>query len=318
MTRNDVKIVIVGRNGQLAWELQRALASLGSVTSVGRPEVDLTNPDSVRTAVRELRPDVLVNAAAYTSVDLAESEPEIAMKTNVEGPRALAEEAKKIGSLLVTYSSDYVFDGKKAISYTESDAPNPLNTYGASKLAGDRAVEDTGGAYLIFRTSWVYGARGKNFLNTILKLGAEREELRIVDDQVGAPTWSREIAIATGRVVQNVLGTSGSASKYPAEKLGARRGIYNMTAGGRVSWHGFATAILEEAKKHAISPKPVARIVAIPTSEYPTPARRPTNSSLANEKLKEVFGTSLGDWRDSVTRVIEQIAQQHDPIHQQR
>jgi len=315
MSGPELKIVIVGRNGQLAWELRQVLASLGSVRCVGRPELDLTDLNSVRTGIGRLRPGVLVNAAAYTAVDQAESEPEAAMKANAEAPRVLAEEAKKLGALFITYSSDYVFDGGKATPYLESDAPNPLNEYGASKLAGDHAVEAVGGAYLIFRTSWVYGLRGKNFLNTILKLASEREELRVVDDQFGAPTWSREVARATRQIIEHLAAETSLPVGGPlAETLGARCGIYNMTAGGSVSWHGFATAIVEEAGKRRMSQGRLARIVPIPANQYPTPARRPQNSRLSNEKLLRMFGVSLPSWRESLACVMRDIAEQREAM----
>jgi dTDP-4-dehydrorhamnose reductase len=310
MKRPDLKIGIVGRNGQVAWELREVLASLGSISCVGRPELDLNDLDSVRAGVRRLHPDVLVNAAAYTAVDQAESEPDVAMKANVEAPRVLAEEAKRVGALLINYSSDYVFDGEKTDPYLEADEPNPLNVYGGTKLAGDRAVEVVDGAYLILRTSWIYGLRGKNFLNTILKLAAEREELGIVDDQVGAPTWSRDIARATGQIIAHLAAEPDLPGRESlAEKLGDRRGIYNMTAGESVSWYGFATAIVEEAEKRRSSQHRLARIVPILTSQYPLPARRPKNSRLANEKLQQTFGVSLPSWRKSLAAVVEEIAE---------
>jgi dTDP-4-dehydrorhamnose reductase len=308
MKRPELKIMIVGRNGQVAWELREALASLGSVSCVGRPEFDLTDTEGLRNGVRELRPDVLVNAAAYTAVDQAESEPTAAMKANAEAPAVLAEEAKELGALFVSYSSDYVFDGEKKSPYTECDVPNPINVYGATKLAGDRAVEAVGGAYLIFRTSWVYGSRGKNFLNTIMKLAAEREELRIVDDQIGAPTWSREIARATTEVIKQLTAeTPMHGSERVSEVLGARRGIYNMTANGSVSWFGFATAIVEELSKKRKRQGGLAKVVPIPASQYPTLARRPQNSKLSNDKLKTVFGVSLPCWQESTVNVVGEL-----------
>jgi dTDP-4-dehydrorhamnose reductase len=311
----ELKIVIVGRSGQVAWELRRALASLGLVSCVGRPEFDLADLDSVRAGLRQVQPDVIVNAAAYTAVDQAESEPEVTMQVNADAPRVLAEEAKRLCALFITYSSDYVFDGAKAGPYTESDLPNPLSVYGASKLAGDRAVESVGGAHLIFRTSWVYGSRGKNFLNTILKLAAERGELKLVDDQVGAPTWSREIARATAEIIAHLAGeTSLPGSGRMADVLGERRGIYNMTAGGSVSWCGFATAIVEELSKQRTRQSGLARVVPIPASQYPTPARRPQNSRLSNEKLRQTFGVALPSWRESLACVMGEMAGQHEAM----
>ena len=315
MKRSDLKIAIVGRNGQVAWELRQVLAPLGPISSTGRPELDLTDPDSLRKGVRRLQPDVLINAAAYTAVDQAESEPDLAMKINADASGVLAEEAKRAGALFITYSSDYVFDGEKPGVYLESDKPNPLNVYGASKLAGDRAVEAVEGAYLIFRTSWVYGLRGKNFLNTILKLASEREELRIVADQVGAPTWSREIARATSRVIEQLVAEPSLAGgERVAEKLAERRGIYNMTAGESVSWSGFAQAITEEAGKQMMKGKTLARIMPIPATQYPLPARRPYNSKLSNEKLRQTFGVCLPMWRESLGRVMREMAQEQREI----
>jgi dTDP-4-dehydrorhamnose reductase len=307
MNQPDLKIVIVGRNGQLAWEAAQRFQWLGEIVCVGRPELDLTNIEGLREEVRRIRPLVLVNAAAYTAVDQAESEREAAMKINSEAPAAMAEEMKRLGGLFITYSTDYVFDGKKASPYSESDPTAPLNVYGASKLSGEKAIEAVGGSYLIFRTSWVYGARGKNFLKTILKLATERPELRIVDDQVGAPTWSRDLADATRKIIERLATRSSSAGISMGEALGDRRGVYHMTAAGSVSWFGFATAILDEMKKRGLSKGKLADIVPIPSSEYPTPAARPQNSRLCNDKLKSVFGVALPQWRTSLTAVMDEL-----------
>lgn len=307
MNPTGPKIVVVGKNGQVARDLLPMLAPLGHVTAIGRPELDLAEPDTIRDVMQRLQPDVIINAAAYTAVDRAESEPEIAMKVNTEGPRVLAEEAKRLEALFITYSSDYVFDGAKPSPYEESDPPNPINVYGASKLAGDRAVEAVGGAYLIFRTSWVYSSTGANFLKTILRLAAERDELRIVDDQIGAPTWSREIARATTQVISKIVRqASPRRENHLAEKLGNRRGVYNMTAGESVSWCGFATAILAEARKYRTGAA-LPRVVAIPTNQYPLPAKRPMNSRLSNKKLMDVFNIALPSWRACVGTVVEEL-----------
>ncbi len=220
MNQADLKIVIVGRNGQLAWEANQRFQGLGQIVCVGRPELDLLDIEGVRAKIRRIKPSVLVNAAAYTAVDQAESEREAAMKINSEAPAVMAEEAKRLGALFITYSTDYVFDGKKASPYSETDPTAPLNVYGASKLSGERAVEAIGGSYLIFRTSWVYGARGKNFLKTIVKLAAERPELRVVDDQVGAPTWSRDLADATRKIIEQLAAQSSSARIPIGESIG--------------------------------------------------------------------------------------------------
>jgi dTDP-4-dehydrorhamnose reductase len=307
MNQADLKIVIVGRHGQLACEANQRFQGLGEVICVGRPELDLTDIERVRAEIRGIKPSVLVNAAAYTAVDQAESEPDVAIKINSEAPAAMAEEMKWLGGVFITYSTDYVFDGKKASPYSETDPTAPLNVYGASKLSGEKAIEAVGGSYLILRTSWVYAARGKNFLKTILKLSAERPELRIVDDQVGAPTWSRDLADATRMIIEQLAAQSSSGGISIAEALGDRRGIYHMTAAGSVSWCGFAAAILEEMGKRGPSETGLAKIVPIPASEYPTPAARPQNSRLCNDKLKNTFGVTLPPWRTSLNAVMDEL-----------
>jgi dTDP-4-dehydrorhamnose reductase len=307
MNRADLKIVIVGRNGQLAWEAKQRFQGLGQIICVGRPEFDLLDLNGVREEIRRIKPSVIVNTAAYTAVDQAESEPEAAMKINSEASAALAEEAKWLDTLFITYSTDYVFDGKSAAPYSESDSTAPLNVYGASKLSGERAVEAVGGNHLIFRTSWVYGARGKNFLKTILKLAAERSELRIVDDQVGAPTWSRDLADATRNVLEHLVSQSSSAKTSIGEALDDRRGIYHMTAAGSVSWFGFATAIVEEMERRGLSQGRVVKVMPIPSRQYPTPAARPHNSRLCNDKLKNAFGVTLPQWRESLAAVMNEL-----------
>jgi dTDP-4-dehydrorhamnose reductase len=308
MNRADLKIVIVGRNGQLAWEAKQRFQGLGQIICVGRPEFDLLDLNGVREEIRRIKPSVILNAAAYTAVDQAESEPEAAMKINSEAPAVLAEEAKRLGALFITYSTDYVFDGKSAAPYSESDSTAPLNVYGASKLSGERAVKAVGGNHLIFRTSWVYGVRGKNFLKTILKLAEERPELRIVDDQVGAPTWSRDLADATRNVLEHLVAQSSSARTSIGEVLDDRRGIYHMTAGGRVSWYGFAAAIVEEMERRGLSQGRLAKVMPIPSRQYPTPAARPHNSRLCNDKLKNAFGVTLPQWRESLAVVMDELA----------
>lgn len=307
MNQADLKIVIVGRNGQLAWEANRRFQGLGEIICTGRPELDLMDIDGVRAEIRKIRPSIVVNTAAYTAVDQAESEPEAAMKINSEAPAAMAEEAKRLGALFITYSTDYVFDGKSSLPYSETDPTAPLNVYGASKLSGEQAVEAVGGSYLIFRTSWVYGARGKNFLKTILRLAAERPELRIVDDQVGAPTWSRDLADATRKIIEQLATKSALEKISPEEVLGNRRGIYHMTAAGSVSWCGFAAAIVEEMGKRGLSRDNLAKVLPIPSSEYPTPAARPHNSRLCNDKLKNAFGVTLPPWRTSLAAVMDEL-----------
>jgi len=291
-------ILVTGKDGQVGFELLRSLAGQRQVTAVGREQMDLSDPDAIRRVVRETKPDLIVNAAAYTAVDRAESEPELAQAVNGKAPGILAEEAKRLGAALIHYSTDYVFDGAKGSPYTEDDEPRPINAYGRTKLEGERAIQAVDGPHLILRTSWIYGARGKNFLLTILRLAREREELAIVNDQLGAPTWSRALVQATG----DILTRLGYGRPGFGAACAERRGIYHLSAGGQTSWYGFAAAILA----HAASARPgqsefaVARVPVlkpIPTEQYPTPARRPRYSVLENAKLRRIFGLSLPDWK---------------------
>jgi dTDP-4-dehydrorhamnose reductase len=285
--------LIIGKNGQVGWELGRVLGPLGRVSSIDFPQIDLTQPDSIRAWVRDTRPRVILNAAAYTAVDKAEADPERANQINGAAPGILAEEARKAGALLVHYSTDYVFDGAKREPYVETDVPNPLNQYGRSKLAGDTAIGAAGGAHLIFRLCWVYGNRGQNFMRTIMRLARERETLRVVNDQVGCPTWSRMIAQATAFAVQSILAASDPASFS---------GLYHLASAGTVSWHGFAQAIVSampEAERKAKVIEP------IPASQYPTPARRPAFSALGCDKLERAFGLRLPRWDESLRDVLD-------------
>lgn len=281
------RILLTGATGQVGWELARALAPLGTVVSPGRAELDLARPDTLAAAVDAAQPDVIVNAAAYTAVDQAESDEAAAMCINADAPLELAKAAHKRGALLVHYSTDYVFDGCKAEPYDEEDATNPLSAYGRSKLRGDLAIRESGADHLIFRTSWVYASRGKNFLLTMLRLAAEREQLRVVDDQIGAPTWSRLIAVSTAVAVRQDL----------ARRLEGTftSGVYNLTAGGSVSWHGFASAIIAAAQKHDM-PIKCREVIPITTADYPLPAPRPANSRLANGKIAKQYGLQLPEW----------------------
>jgi dTDP-4-dehydrorhamnose reductase len=289
-----MRILVTGANGQVGWELQRTLQTLGDVTACDRGACDLSDPDSIRATVRDFQPNVIVNAGAYTAVDKAESEPELAMAVNGVAPGVLAEEAKRLGALLVQYSTDYVFDGSKTEPYLESDAPNPPSAYGLSKLAGDKAVAAVGGPYLIFRTSWVYGSRGRNFLSTILRLAGERDELRVVDDQVGAPTWCRTIAEATSQVIAKL----SAEGRIDSERALSLRGIYNLTAAGGVSWCRFAGAIVEATRSWRGGDGP--EVIAITTAEYPLRARRPANSVLSNQKFQRAFGLACPAWDDAL------------------
>jgi len=283
-----VKILITGRNGQVGWELQRALAPLGETVAVDRAQLNLADVDSIRQAVRHIGPDLIVNAGAYTAVDKAEEDRDLAMAVNGVAPGVLAEEAKRIGAALIHYSTDYVFDGSKGSPYEEIDGTNPESAYGASKLAGEKAVAAVGAPHLTLRTSWVYGARGKNFLLTMLRLAGEREELRVVDDQTGAPTWSRMIAAATAAIV-----AQGRAHGGVAAMLAERGGLYHLTAAGQTTWFGFASAIVAHALKQP-------RMTPIATAEYPLPAKRPAYSVMSSARLERTFGIALPDWRASL------------------
>jgi dTDP-4-dehydrorhamnose reductase len=290
------RLLLIGARGQVGWELRRTLATLGEVTAVDRDEMDLTDFGAIARTVEAIRPAVIVNAAAYTAVDKAEADTAQAMKVNGEAPGVLAETAKRHGALLVHYSTDYVFDGTKQGAYTETDAPNPLNVYGRTKLAGERAIEAVGGAYLIFRTSWVYGLHGANFLLTVLRLAAERDELRIVNDQTGAPTWSRAIAEATAQILaQRCAPRSRGAD--------AASGTYHLTAGGATTWYEFARAILRHRPPGRAGGLP--DMAAISSAEYPTAAMRPKNSVLSNERLAREFGLQLASWQVQLALCME-------------
>ncbi|WP_372521485.1 dTDP-4-dehydrorhamnose reductase [Sulfuricaulis sp.] len=287
------KILLTGKNGQVGWELQRTLAPLGDVVAVGHQEMDLADPDSVRRMIREVRPHLIVNAGAYTAVDKAESEPNLAMAINGVAPGIMAEEAKRLNAAIIYYSTDYVFDGTKKLPYIEDDAPNPLNVYGQTKLAGERAIQATGVPHLILRTSWVYGARGRNFLLTIRRLARERSELKIVDDQVGAPTWCRMLAEVTSQMLSQHY---SSVSRPPS--IADISGLYHVVCGGHTSWYGFARKILEAVSGHASHAMP--ELKPISTTEYPTPAKRPLNSKLSTEKLQRMCGLIVPAWEESL------------------
>ena len=287
------KILLFGKIGQVGWELRRTLAPMSQLVCVDYPEVDFTQPDSIRTWIRETAPDIVVNAAAYTAVDKAESETALALKINSEAPGVMAAEAKRLGALLVHYSTDYVFDGAKTTPYVETDALNPLSAYGHTKLAGDQAIQATGCAHLIFRLCWVYGARGNNFLLTMQRLAREREKLRVVRDQNGCPTWSRMIAETTALALRQV---------DTREKARALSGIYHLCASGQTSWHGFASAIVDLLPAEE---KKCREVEAITAAEYPTPAKRPAYSVMSTAKLERVFGLRLPDWHDSLRLVLE-------------
>ncbi|MBD2210971.1 dTDP-4-dehydrorhamnose reductase [Nostoc linckia FACHB-104] len=296
-----MRILLTGVTGQVGWELQRTLMTLGEVITVERSasnpslQIDLAQPETIRRTIREIKPDLIINPAAYTAVDKAESEPDLAMAINGIAPGIIAEEAKRIGAAVIHYSTDYVFDGNKTTAYTEQDQPNPQNIYGQTKLAGEQAIASVGVPHLILRTSWVYSRRGKNFLLTMLRLAQEREEIRVVDDQIGAPTWSRMIAEATAQII-------AQAAQNISEFLAVKGGTYHLTASGKTSWYEFAKAIFElEDKK---SDRKLQRLIAIPSQEYPTPATRPAYSLLNSQKLSDNFGLVLPDWQKSLELVL--------------
>jgi len=301
MTENrseSPRVLILGAAGQVGVELQRSFAGFGSVIAVDREAFDLADPDDTRALIRREKPDVILNAAAYTAVDRAESEPEVAMAINGHAPRTLAEEAQRASALLVHYSTDYVFDGTKREPWLETDEPNPLSAYGASKLAGERAIQTVGGRYLIFRTSWVYGPHGRNFLQTMLRLAGERDRLSIVDDQIGSPTTSNELARATRTIVEGAL----------SEKYGSTEnwvGLYQMTCSDAVTWFGFAQAIFAKAAASLNLHPP--ELIPIKTEEFPTAAKRPRYSVLSNQKLLERFGVRLATWQEALDQVFSAL-----------
>jgi len=301
----NTKILVFGRVGQVGWELRHKLACHGQVTAVEYPEIDFSKPDSIRAAVRAAEPQVIINAAAYTAVDKAEGDSALAMAINGTAPGILAEETKRLGSLLVHYSTDYVFDGTKQSPYVETDTPCPVNVYGKTKLAGDEAIQSVGSDYLILRTSWVYGARGSNFLLTMLRLAQELPELRIVDDQIGAPTSSECIAQATADILAQVLAPAGDG-------LTGRSGIYNLTSTGETSWFGFAKSLLtQSAGTYEFA---VPHLIPIKTSEFPRPATRPANSRLSCQRLEETFGVSMPHWEHQLALVLETLAAGTAPV----
>ncbi len=302
----NLPILLTGKNGQVGRELEALLSQFGEVSALGHDELDLTRPRQIRDVIRSLRPRLIVNAAAYTAVDRAESDETTARAVNAEAPAIFAEEAKSIGAAIVHFSTDYVFDGSKGRPYTEEDTPNPKTVYGRTKLAGEQAIRDWAVPHLIFRTAWVYAREGHNFVLTILRLATEREELRIVIDQIGAPTWSSEIAAGTTNVLSKILGGNGELDSFSDMS-----GTYHMTAGGETSWFGFAQAILEEASssqhntnwlREVTSGKSllVRKLVPIKTDAYTLLAHRPAYSVLSNELLARKFNIRLPFWREQL------------------
>jgi dTDP-4-dehydrorhamnose reductase len=298
-----LRILLIGKTGQIGRELQLLLPQLGEVSTPDREQLDLLEPPDIRRAIRDLRPNLIVNAAAYTAVDQAETDKARAHAINAEAPAMMAAEAKSVGAALLHYSTDYVFDGLKTSPYDESDSANPLNVYGRSKLEGEQAIRNSGVPHLIFRTAWVYGTRGRNFLLSILRLATQRTELRVVSDQLGAPTWSRAVATATSAILAQLF-ESGS----DLNSLVKVSGTYHMTAAGQTSWYDFAKAILEESAAMPPSipwvvavtsgqPLMARTVIPISTREYPTPAVRPRYSVLSNARLARAFNYKLSDWR---------------------
>jgi dTDP-4-dehydrorhamnose reductase len=288
-----MKILLIGKNGQVGWELRRTLAPLAEVVAVDYPEINLTDTPALRQFVARTRPAVVVNAGAYTAVDKAEKEAELCRQVNAVAPGVLAEAAKKAGALMVHYSTDYIFDGTKTSPYVETDAPNPLGAYGRTKLEGDQAVKASGADHLIFRLCWVYGARGQNFMLTMQRLAREREQLRVVGDQFGCPTWSRMIAEATALALKQVLAGADRS---------AFNGEYHLAASGYTSWQGFASSIIglmPEAERKCRA------VESITTAEYPTPTRRPAFSALGCDKLQKTFGLRLPNWETSLRQVLD-------------
>ena len=295
-----MKILLLGKNGQVGWELQRSLAPLGEVLALDRHSTshngDLSQPERLAQTVLAWRPDVIVNAAAHTAVDKAESEPELARCLNATAPAALAQAAAQIGALLVHYSTDYVFNGQGQTPWQEDDDAGPLSVYGQTKREGEQAIVASGCAHLIFRTSWVYAARGGNFAKTMLRLAAERERLTVIDDQFGAPTGADLIADVTAHAIRASL-------QQPA--LG---GLYHLVAGGQTTWHGYASHVIAQARllQPGLALK-VSEIAPVPTSAFPTPAQRPLNSRLATHKLQDTFGVVLSPWQQGVNRMLAEI-----------
>ncbi|HLZ12326.1 MAG TPA: dTDP-4-dehydrorhamnose reductase [Candidatus Acidoferrum sp.] len=299
-------ILLTGKNGQVGGELLRLLPQVGEVVAFGRDELDLSNPADIRRSIQEVRPQLIVNAAAYTAVDRAETDESIARAVNAEAPALIAEEARKIGAALVHYSTDYIFDGTKQTPYDEMDSANPINVYGKTKLAGEQAIRDSGADHLIFRTSWVYATRGRNFLLTILRLATEREELKIVSDQTGSPTCASEVASSTIKILAGRRARNSGAFVFSDAG-----GTYHMSAAGQTTWYHFAKTVLEKAENSSHTPEWLVtatqgrrlitrRVIPISTMEFPSPAARPAYSVLSNARLNKTFGIVLPDWHNQL------------------
>lgn len=294
-----MKLLVTGAAGQVGWELARALQPLGEVLAVDRSQLDLADADALRAFVRARAFDVIVNAAAYTAVDQAEKDEALAAAVNARAPAILAEEGRRSGALLIHYSTDYVFDGEASRPYREDDATAPLNAYGRTKLEGERLIAAAGGDWLVLRTEWVYGSRGRNFLRTMLRLAAERDRLTVVDDQFGAPTSARLLADATAQIVAGSL-AGRRAGRFASEVL-------HLTAGGSTSWHGFAAAIIAGARARGLAVR-CTEVAGISAAQYPTPARRPVNSRLDLTRVRERFGIDPPPWQTGLALALDEVA----------
>jgi dTDP-4-dehydrorhamnose reductase len=291
------RILVTGRTGRVGWELQNALAALGAVIAPARRQMDLTNADSIRRAIRDTKPEIIVNAAGYTQVDKAEAEPELAMQVNGVASGVIAEEAKRLGALLVHYSTDYVYDGELDRPCVEDDTPNPVNAYGKTKLAGERAITAVGGQYLILRTSWVYCARRTNFVLTVLRLAREKSELAVVEDQTGSPSWARALAQATAELLRR------------KELIPGNSGIYHLAATGYTSRYDFAQSIIRIGRELSGKHDGWAQVRPITSSEYPLPAKRPVHPVTSKEKIKRVFGIEMPHWETQLRAFLAERAQ---------
>jgi dTDP-4-dehydrorhamnose reductase len=295
-----MRVLLLGKDGQVGWELQRALSPLGRLHAVGRQEADFQDLEQLRALVKQVKPQIIVNAAAYTAVDKAESEPDAAYRINAEAPQVLAEEVARLDAWLVHYSTDYVFNGEKSSPYEEGDPTEPLSVYGKTKLQAEQAIRQTHCKHLIFRTSWVYAARGGNFAKTMLRLARERDELKVISDQFGTPTSAELIADVTALALRRLTQTN--------DAIDTPSGTYHLTAGGHTTWHEYAQYVLELAQARGIPLKTdAASVRAIPTSAYPTPAVRPKNSRMNTAKLTNTFNLHLPDWRFHVQRLVDEI-----------
>jgi len=290
-----MKILLTGKTGQIGKELNNIVGDLGNLITVEKEQLDLSKPNSIEPVILDIKPDIIINSAAYTAVDKAEEEPDLAMMVNAIAPGLLAKAARKVGAGLIHYSTDYVFDGCSKIPYKEEDPPNPLNVYGKTKLAGEKALAEVGVPFLIIRTSWVYSLHGKNFLKTIKKLAAEKDTIKVIDDQIGSPTWARSVALKTHQILKQCLN-----KKWLETKNSSLSGIFHLTCQGKTSWHGFARKVLNMSNTSQN-----IKLIAIPTSDYPAPAVRPHNSLLNNEKIQRVFGLDMPHWEDALKKCID-------------